>query len=147
INVIVVAMIDSPGVGGFSPGAPALALEHGTSQSGVVVLPFDQLVDWMVLAHEAGHFSGLMHTSEFTGLADRLSDTPSCTTVELDPQSCADRDNLMFPYGSLSIQRLLTPQQETVLQASALYRGAVEPGGGFPEPLDANDDFDGAALA
>lgn len=149
LNVIVTGFIDIPGVAGFSPGAPALSLEHGTSQSGVVMMLNDPSIDWMVLAHEAGHFSGLMHTSELIGgVGDKLTDTPFCPNADLDPFSCPDQDNLMFPYGSVSLLRQLSSKQEAVIQASALHRGAVEAGGGFPEPLGVDGgSMDGAAVA
>lgn len=135
LNVIYVQEI-SFGALGYSPGAPAVPLIHGTHLSGVVMLPTGVAEDAHVLRHEAGHLAGLAHTSEtILGFGDRLADTPFCPDVINIADSCPDVDYLMFPFATPGSALILSPQQEVVIQASALYRGAVEPQGGFPEPL------------
>lgn len=83
-----------------------------------------------VLAHEIGHFLGLLHTTTFSPspanptetLDDGLADTPRCNVL-VDANGdgvvglgdgCPDEGNLMF-YQTAS-QQLLTPQQADVLQ-------------------------------
>ncbi len=70
----------------------------------------------ITLAHEVGHYLGLMHPVEETwDEYDALDDTPFCT----DTRSC-DHDlatNLMFPVGDAgTAQTDLTPDQIAVLQ-------------------------------
>jgi len=122
---------------GFSPGAPALPLEHGTLQSGVVVTLADfPALDRVVFRHETGHFAGLFHTTEIeVGYGDKLSDTPVCANVLDLFESCPDFDNLMFPFANPDNPMLMSDGQDAVVRGSALYRGAVEKNGGFPEPL------------
>jgi hypothetical protein len=143
LNVLVVSLIDFEAIG-YSPGAPALPLMHGTRQSGVVMMPYDPGFDYFTLRHEAGHFGGLLHTSEFTpGLGDFLSDTPKCQDVEQQLQNCPDINYLMFPAANPGGLQQMSPKQDVVVQASALYRGAVEEGGGYAEPLDVMDNVAG----
>ncbi len=94
------------GVAGGIPGPP----EHGTRRSGVAVSMAGfrhspgQLA--LTMAHEAGHYLGLFHTSEASGRAsDPLADTPTCGPDRdddadglVDYGECegAGRDNLMF---------------------------------------------------
>ena len=154
LNVMAVNFIDldEPGVLGFSPGAPGLPLEHGTLQSAVVMtISGDLSLDRMVLRHESGHFAGLYHTSEIEpGFTDYLDDTPVCPDVDAMYPNCPDVDNLMFPYADPNSPMQLSAKQRRVVHGSALYRGAVEEGGGFPPPLDQTDNaaaWDGAEMA
>jgi hypothetical protein len=68
------------------------------------------------MAHEVGHFQGLMHPVESSYETwDALGDTPECG----GPNAC-ERDvgnNLMFPYTVLGIgpQEELTPDQTGVI--------------------------------
>lgn len=145
LNVMVVDYIDTPNMPlGFSPGAPGNALDDGTYQSGLVMmLSGDFNLDRVVLRHETGHFAGLMHTSEVeAGYGDVLADTPLCPDVPNLLMACPDITNLMFPYADPFNPMLLTTQQSTVVQASALYRGAVEEGGGYAAPLDGESSSD-----
>ena len=76
--------------------------------SGIVLAIGDTpaIGDGLTILHEAGHFFGLNHTTEFYGgYADPLGDTPKCETISredpLSIQSCPDRMNV-FPafYGT-----------------------------------------------
>lgn len=129
------------GAGGFTLGAPALPLVHGTLQSGLVMMVFDSFeIDSLVVRHEAGHLAGLYHTSEIdpVGYGDALDDTPLCPNVEQMLYNCPDVDNLMFPYGGVGDATDLSPKQIRVIQASALYRGRVEEGGAPAIPIPAD---------
>jgi len=143
LNVMVVDLIDFGMVQplGFAPGIPGNPLVQGSLQSAVVMVTTgDNVFDAATLRHEAGHFAGLLHTSEqLMGFHDRLSDTPECPDVM--QINCPDLNNLMFPFAFPGSQLALTSQQAMVVQASALYRGAVEDGGGFPAPLDGSMAF------
>jgi hypothetical protein len=91
------------------------------------------LSDATGLRHEAGHFAGLFHTSEFApGYGDPLSDTPQCDDPATLLETCPDFGNAMFP-GGLSTPGTLSPLQVRVVQASALYRGVYAPG---EEPME-----------
>jgi hypothetical protein len=136
LNLIFTHEIAS-GAAGYSPAAPGLPLVHGTKLSGVVMTKNGTSIDSLVVRHEMGHFAGLTHTSEFEpGLGDRLGDTPLCADVMATGLACPDVDYLMFAFAAPNSPFLFSPQQEKVVQASTLYRGAVEPNGGFAEPLD-----------
>jgi hypothetical protein len=95
--------------------------------------------------HEVGHFLGLRHTTstnrdmqvggDYSVIEDGLSDTPFCEgllmlssrhssttgygrwlpTAKVASLSCADRDNLMFPYAVDGALLPLTDQQKTLL--------------------------------
>ncbi|MEL6180498.1 MAG: hypothetical protein AAFS10_16180 [Myxococcota bacterium] len=133
------------GKAGGVPGPPGL---HGTVRSGVVVNmasfieanasgdatmiteALDQLE--IIMAHEAGHYLGLYHTTERNGAAldengilgsDPLSDTPVCPDsadangdMILAPSECtsADGGNLMF-WSPPNTARSLSSAQGTVL--------------------------------
>ncbi len=68
-------------VGGIAGGLPGPPLRPGTVSSGVAVAVTaangDARVLAHVMAHEGGHWLGLFHTSEITGTADQLDDTPA----------------------------------------------------------------------
>ncbi|MDX9724457.1 MAG: hypothetical protein RBU37_27165, partial [Myxococcota bacterium] len=52
----------------------------------------------MVIIHEAGHFFGLLHTSEFDGRTfDAFDDTPECHFAADPTYPCQDARNIMFP--------------------------------------------------
>jgi hypothetical protein len=82
------------------------------------------------IAHEAGHFLGLFHTTESNGYEhDPLSDTPECSSGDLDAEDCIGQgaENLMFwsSWSSSSraggkTQEVLSLQQQHVLKASPL---------------------------
>ena len=138
VNVMVVTAIDTKSQPlGFSSGIPGNPLQHGTSRSVVVmVVTGDPALDQLVMAHEVGHYAGLIHTSEVSGgFGDALTDTPYCNDVVGKYDACPDFDNLMFPYAHADSALILSAKQQAVVQASAIYRGAVEQGGGFAPPL------------
>lgn len=113
------------------PGIPVTA---GTSRSGVAVRAdgfaaaggVDQLA--LRMAHQAGHFLGLSHTSEEAGDAfDPLFDTPECVDADgngrADTAECAGKgaENLMW-WGADSDSREVSPDQAWVVQRSAAVR-------------------------
>lgn len=120
------------GVAGGVPGAPMV---HGTVMSGVAYTPTGDVdYDASVLAHEIGHLGGLFHTTESQISAfDPLGDTPTCPTINQNPNSCPDVTNVMFPIAYGGYQ--LTSSQVTVLRGSALYRGILTEGGTPSPPI------------
>jgi hypothetical protein len=123
------------GAAGFSPGAPADPIGHGSNASTIVWMMTNSPFDATIVGHEAGHFAGLSHTTEFEGgFEDALADTPSCPDIAIgleppfDFSFCGDFGHLMFPTGG-SGAHVISPQQEKTLRASAIYRGIYEPGG------------------
>ena len=94
------------GIAGGIPGPPLA----GTAHSGVAVtaadLPRRGTQIGLTMAHEAGHFLGLFHTSERNGSShDPIPDTPECLISRdanddgfLLPDECNSRgsDNLLF---------------------------------------------------
>lgn len=99
---------------GSIPGS----LLPGTSSSAVVWVPTGSVdLDAAVLAHEYGHLAGLFHVREQVGdNEDVLSDTVF-----------GDTTNFMRPVVSLNATTF-SPQQLTVIQGSALYRGILSEG-------------------
>ncbi|MDF2698080.1 MAG: hypothetical protein K0S65_6463, partial [Labilithrix sp.] len=78
-----------------------------------------------VLAHEAGHYFGLFHTTEKTGTDfDPLSDTPQCdpTILAAGRTGCPDFTNVMFGGGSVTAT-ITSPLQRRIVQSSPLLRG------------------------
>ena len=127
LNVYVIRVFAVPAGGevlGVSAGIPGAAGVHGTRASGVVVsIRDDATLLGNVIAHEAGHFLGLFHTTEVFGReSDPLEDTPVCTEEGWrDPRTCPGFDNLMFPYAQ-SGEVSLTADQSAVLRANPLVR-------------------------
>ena len=76
-----------------------------------------------VIAHEAGHYLGLFHTTEVGGeAADPMPDTAQCPARRWDrPDGCPDALNLMFPLAGLGSD-VLTAGQADVLHANPLVR-------------------------
>lgn len=112
---------------GTAASIPGPARRHGTRDSGVALqVSGDPAVDAIFLAHESGHYAGLLHTSElaFITAHDALDDTPECNSSDAI-EACPDSDNLMFSAlaGLKEPQATLTRQQQIVVQASALYEG------------------------
>ncbi|WP_437641914.1 hypothetical protein [Sorangium sp. So ce854] len=140
LNVIAVSQFGGrfADAAGATPSAPSVAVEHGTHLSGIVVTLFGEPeVDTVILRHELGHFTGLFHTTEFQArFADPLDDTLRCGDVLEQLERCPDYDNIMFPTGG-DLSGAMTLQQMTIVQASAVYRGIVEDGGGAAAPLPA----------
>jgi hypothetical protein len=136
VNLVYTHDLSNPGALGYSASAPGLPLVHGTQISGLVMIDSGQSKDALTLRHEMGHFAGLSHTSEAEpGVGDRLGDTPFCDNVNVQQLGCPDVDYLLFPYAIPGSRYLVSPLQTKVIQASPIYRGAVEPGGGYAEPL------------
>ncbi|WP_159397298.1 hypothetical protein [Sorangium cellulosum] len=140
LNVVAVSEFggDIALASGVTPSVPAVAVQHGTHLSGIVVSLFGEpTADTVILRHELGHLAGLFHTTEFEpDFGDPLDDTLRCDDVSL-LESCPDYDNIMFPTGG-DFSGTMTLQQATVVQASTFYRGIVEEGGGAADPLPAD---------
>lgn len=118
------------GAAGFSPGAPADPIGHGSGSSTLVWwVQNDGFFDSIIVRHETGHYAGLFHTTEFDpSLSDPLDDTPACPFLDFDNfQSCPDFDHVMFPTGG-SGAGIFSPSQVQVIQGSAIYRGVFSPG-------------------
>lgn len=80
----------------------------------------------LVLTHEAGHFFGLYHTTEFDGtVIEPLPGTPVCPDADGDgfvlPEECVGlgADNIMFWAGSTAN---VHPQQRALVRSSLLLR-------------------------
>lgn len=131
------------GLSGGVPGPPGI---HGTTSSGVAVNMADFTDDpqsiEIIMAHEAGHYLGLYHTTEANGAAlapegrqpihgaDHLSDTAHCADGSdadgngiLSASECsgADGGNLMF-WSPANTSRALTSQQGTVMKTNPLIQ-------------------------
>ncbi len=130
INFLTVGYIGGAfeGAAGFTPGAPADPIVRGSSAGTIVWwVQNDGFFDSIIVGHEAGHFAGLDHTTEFDGGSDPLSDTATCPDIDFPYDFCGDYDYLMFPTGG-SGAFLMSPKQVQVIQGSAIYRGIYQPG-------------------
>ncbi len=109
------------------PGPPALpGLPGGGVVVSLVALEYEPKLVGQVMAHEGGHYLGLMHTTERTGtLFDLLDDTPQCTasTYDADGDDSVDvrecgaeggANNLMF-WSAEPANAQITPDQRFVL--------------------------------
>jgi hypothetical protein len=114
------------GISGGIPGPPGLpGLPHGGVAVALGLLIQNSNVLAETMAHEGGHYLGLYHTTERTGLTfDPLLDTPECPAsantngdMTVDNTECAgqDGDNLMFWSTMGQRQRKLTNDQRFVL--------------------------------
>jgi hypothetical protein len=138
LSVMLTNSIDIGGGGawGIAPGIPGVAARSGTPMSGIILAVGDTpaVGDGLTLLHEAGHFFGLNHTTEFYGeYADPLGDTPRCTTISLDDpssfKSCPDRKNVMFPafYGTAGSAVEVSEAQRAVFRGSPIYKAYKDP--------------------
>lgn len=127
---------DGNGAWGIAPGIPGAATRTGTPMSGIVLAIGDTpaIGDGLTILHEAGHFFGLNHTTEFSGgYADPLGDTPKCDSISFDDlsslQSCPDRKNVMFPafYGTAGSAIDVSEAQRAVVRGSPIYKAYKEP--------------------
>lgn len=121
-----------PFAAGISPGIPGAATIFGRNVSGIIVTTSHSVdQDVLTMLHEAGHFFGLNHTTEFDGQSsDPLSDTPVCEGISRDDLfDCPDRTNIMFAAGAIDGPVTLSPSQKRVYRGSPIYR-AFNAGGG-----------------
>jgi len=142
LNVMATASIEGSleGAAGYSVGIPGVGMWHGTHASAVIWMVLGKDYDPTILRHEAGHFAGLFHTTEFAvGFGDALDDTPSCPDVNALLDSCPDYDFTMFPTGGSGLG-FFSGKEAKVIQGSSLYRGVYEAGGQpmppYGPPLD-----------
>jgi hypothetical protein len=130
LNIFFVNAIFPIGTLGLSSSINGPA-ENGTALSGVLINSFGGFTSMSVtdlqlqgetIAHEAGHYLGLYHTTEKDGLNfDLLPDTPECHVEENDLNSngsvetneCENLDgpNLMFWQAAPYTQETLSPMQ------------------------------------
>lgn len=109
------------------PGPPSLpGMPGGGVAVSLITLDIDPKLVGQVMAHEGGHYLGLMHTSERDGtLFDLLADTPQCDadTFDLDldrsieVEECGiegGANNLMF-WSADATPEQITPNQSFVL--------------------------------
>jgi hypothetical protein len=75
------------------------------------------------LAHEAGHFFGLSHLTEFDDRGnDPLDDTAECPGNSFETfANCPDANNIMAAAGAVSAP-FASPLQKRVVQGSPIYR-------------------------
>jgi hypothetical protein len=127
---------DGNGAWGIAPGIPGAANRSGTPMSGIVLAIGDTpaIGDGLTILHEAGHFIGLNHTTEFYGgYADPLGDTPKCADLSMEDPStiadCPDRANIMFPafYGAAGSAIDVSDAQKAVYRGSPFYKAYKEP--------------------
>jgi len=127
LNVIMVGWFEGQlqDAAGIAAGIPGQGIEHGTNSSAVTMMSYGDInMDSLIVRHEAGHLSGLFHTSEIAiGQHDPLADTPECSNVEQLLDGCPDAFNLMFPYALYGID--ITPLQDRVIQGGSLYRAEL----------------------
>lgn len=134
VNVMLVAGFAVPRhpLLGSSEGLPGPAGLHGTRTSGVVVTAeylgsFFGLLNGNdytgdTLAHEVGHYLGLLHTTEQTQAHfDPLDDTPRCGADATFPDGCPDRGNLMFPLASME-EPQVSEGQAWIVRANPLTK-------------------------
>lgn len=125
LHIVLSDSDDSSEWWGIAMGIPGAANSPGNEQSGLALASVpgaDADVEGLVLAHEAGHFFGLNHTTEFRGDADPLPDTPVCTNISEETiESCPDFDNIMFFAGAIG-NATSSLQQRRVVQGSPIFR-------------------------
>lgn len=110
---------------GIAMGIPGAANSPGNEQSGLALASLDGAdadMEGFVLAHEAGHFFGLNHTTELSGEGDPLGDTPVCANIaDGDLENCPDVNNIMFAAGAI-FSPTASPAQRRVVQGSPIFR-------------------------
>lgn len=115
---------------GIASGIPGAANAPGSDEAGIAIAMIEEAdaeMEGFVLAHEAGHYFGLNHTTEFSrGLRDPLEDTPQCDGINPnDPrtlQNCPDFANIMFPAGAVTPPVVASPMQQRVMAGSPIYK-------------------------
>ena len=116
INIFFVDSFGFQGILGIAGGAPGPQLVQGSANSGVAINTFGGFTSLQgknintvanTMAHEVGHYLGLLHTSERYGdTFDPIADTPECDVnvrdkdndgmVSADECSALDGPNIMF---------------------------------------------------
>lgn len=137
LHILMTNMIASGGqpvAAGISPGIPGAATVFGRNVSGIIVTTSERASqDALTMLHEAGHFIGLNHTTEFNGQgSDPFEDTPFCQNVSRNPNdlfACPDRSNIMFVAGAIDGPVMLSPSQKRVYRGSPVYRALASSGG------------------
>ncbi len=127
LNIFLSEVDDQSAWWGVAAGIPGAANTPGNDQSGLALASVPQATAEMegyVLAHEAGHFLGLNHTTEFQGgVADPLPDTPRCTTIDDgNLEACPDFTNIMFPSGAAQPPVVSSASQRRVIHGSPIFR-------------------------
>lgn len=93
--------------------ALAMRINHGNYK-----LTSDKIAQTAI--HELGHFFGLPHTTEFSGIRfDDFSDTPECPNLGdhlFDESKCPDYYYIMFPRTGDESYKTFTPQQMDVIR-------------------------------
>jgi hypothetical protein len=140
LNVYFIDQFNMPGAGGLlgiSAGIPGVPSYPGLTHAGVAVAlfplyatndPLERADFAATIAHEAGHYLGLYHTSERRGTTfDPIEDTPECRGTQFDQNGdrfvstsecvSADASNLMFWTSNpkVVLAEKLTPAQSWVL--------------------------------
>jgi len=141
LNIFFVNAIFPIGVIGLSSSINGPAV-NGTSLSGVLINTFggfknlseaDVKMQGETIAHEAGHYLGLYHTTEKNGhVFDPLQDTLECNAEENDlnldglvsASECETLDgpNLMFWQAAKYTQETMSPMQNEVMIAHPLVK-------------------------
>ncbi|MCA9584133.1 MAG: hypothetical protein KC657_02115 [Myxococcales bacterium] len=137
LNIILTQPTRDQSWWGIAGGIPGAATVSGTAQSAVALATMSYAgarAEGMVLAHEAGHFLGLNHTTEFGSEAfDPLEDTPQCERMdELNFRSCPDYKNLMHAASSGALEA--SPLQVRVVRGSPVYHAFLS---GAPKQITA----------
>lgn len=116
INIFFVESFGFQGILGIAGGTPGPQLVQGSANSGVAINTFGGITGLQgknintvatTMAHEVGHYLGLLHTTERYGDAfDPLADTPECDVnvwdtnndgmVSSDECAALDGPNFMF---------------------------------------------------
>jgi hypothetical protein len=105
LNIVLAEASEGQDWWGIALGIPGAANLLGSDASGIALATVpeaDADMEGAVLAHEAGHFFGLSHLSEFeAGGNDPLEDTAQCPGITLQNfQRCPDAENVMAAAGA-----------------------------------------------
>ncbi|TXD36327.1 hypothetical protein FRC96_09620 [Lujinxingia vulgaris] len=136
INLFMIDQAADQSFLGISCGLPGASTRPGVARAGAAIalayLDFSPEIFGETVAHEAGHYLGLFHTTERDGAShDPLDDTPECPSSRdsngddfVSPEECINlsADNTMFwtSFSQGGRQTTLTPHQRFVLMNNAL---------------------------